>query len=97
MTTEPEAQCDGRHPLVWPDGTQTYLYDLVAHDGCPHQTWARPAKTDQELADELWPAWTAFRRPIPGVTSSYRQRPVLPEGCYDASFGRVHVRPGCRC
>ena len=97
MTTEPEAQCDGRHPLVWLDGTRTYLYDLVTHDGCPHQTWTRPAKTDQELADELWPEWTPFRRPIPGVTSSYRQRPVFPAGCYDASFGRVHVRPGCRC
>lgn len=25
------------------------------------------------------------------------ERPVLSEGCYDASFGRVHVLPSCRC
>lgn len=43
------------------------------------------------------PPWEAFRRPVPGVTSSYYQRPTLPEACYTASFGRVHVRPGCRC
>ncbi len=25
------------------------------------------------------------------------QQVVLPEGCYDASWGRVHVQPSCRC
>ena len=24
-------------------------------------------------------------------------RPAIPSGCYRASFGMVHVRPGCRC
>lgn len=43
------------------------------------------------------PPWESFRLRVPGVTSSYYQRPVIPDGCYDASFGRVHVRPGCRC
>lgn len=23
--------------------------------------------------------------------------PPLPTGCYDASFGRIHVQPHCRC
>lgn len=23
--------------------------------------------------------------------------PAIPGGCYEASFGMVHVRPGCRC
>lgn len=31
-------ECDGRHPLVMPDGCVIYLYDLVAH--C--QSWAQP-------------------------------------------------------
>jgi hypothetical protein len=32
-------------------------------------------------------------------TAKDMQRPVVspPLVCYDASFGRVHVRPGCRC
>lgn len=25
------------------------------------------------------------------------ERAVLPEGCYDANWGRVHVQPSCRC
>ncbi len=25
------------------------------------------------------------------------ERVVLPQGCYDASWGRVHVQPSCRC
>lgn len=23
--------------------------------------------------------------------------PPLPKECYDATFGRIHVQPGCRC
>jgi hypothetical protein len=32
-------------------------------------------------------------------TAKDMQRPAVapPLHCYDASFGRVHVRPGCRC
>lgn len=26
-----------------------------------------------------------------------RTRLVLPDACYDTFFGRVHVKPGCRC
>lgn len=26
-----------------------------------------------------------------------RKRVVIPSGCYEASFGWVHVKPGCHC
>lgn len=32
--------------------------------------------------------WNLDRRPSP---------PAIPSGCYEASFGWVHVKPGCRC
>jgi hypothetical protein len=46
MTDETVEPCDGRHPLIWPDGRQTYLYDLASHPGCPHQPWAAPEDED---------------------------------------------------
>jgi hypothetical protein len=49
---------------------------------------------EQAVRFEGWTpfAWlpdSAFRRPY--------MPPEIPAGCYEASFGRVHVRPGCRC
>jgi hypothetical protein len=35
--------------------------------------------------------------PSPFDWDEPHQSTRLPERCYDASFGRVHVRPGCRC
>lgn len=35
-----------------------------------------------------WALWGPGRRP---------SLSAIPPGCYEASFGRVHVRPGCRC
>lgn len=32
--------------------------------------------------------WGPNRRPSPSA---------IPGGCYEASFGWVHVKPGCRC
>jgi hypothetical protein len=42
------------------------------------------------LADQL-------DTPLPFSCDGPHQPVTLPAGCYDASFGRVHVRPGCRC
>lgn len=50
---------------------------------------------DMVLPRYTLPPWEALRRPISPLRSHYT--PTLPAGCYDASFGRVHVRPGCRC
>lgn len=50
---------------------------------------------DMILPRYTLPPWEAFRHPISPLRSHYA--PTLPTGCYDASFGRVHVRPGCRC
>jgi hypothetical protein len=35
--------------------------------------------------------------PSPFGWDGPRQSSQLPAPCYEASFGRVHVRPGCRC
>lgn len=40
------------------------------------------------------PPWSPFRSPIPTTTPL---APAIPGACYNASFGRVHVKPGCRC
>lgn len=47
--------------------------------------------------DALWPQRLPLAKPIPTVWDGPHQPAVLPGACYDASFGRVHVRPGCRC
>lgn len=96
MAAEQAEQCDGRHPLVRPDGTQIYLYDLVTHPDCPHQPWADSKDNAMTLRHTL-PPWEPFRMPVPIALDPAYQRPVFPDSCYDASFGRVHVRPGCRC
>lgn len=47
--------------------------------------------------DMVLPSWAAFGRAVSIALDPPYQRPVLPASCYTASFGRVHVRPGCRC
>lgn len=46
---------------------------------------------------EQFERWTPFT----AMLDTARRRDVEPPGpvggCYVASFGRVHVRPGCRC
>lgn len=98
MTDQQAEQCDGRHPLIRPDGSEIYLYDLVTHAGCPRQPWAAPRdELDTPNVRHTLPPWEALRVPVPIALDPQYQRPTLPAGCYDASFGRVHVRPGCRC
>lgn len=60
--------------------------ETAAHEG--------PAGCGQVWELPLWPLWSPFRSPIPTTTPS---APVTPGACYDASFGRVHVKPDCRC
>ena len=48
-----------------------------------HQYWA-----------ENPPVWEPLRHPVPRSSAA---GPEIPAGCYEASFGMVHVRPGCRC
>lgn len=49
----------------------------------PLHGWPLRHEPNRELRRLLW--------------SPRYERPVLPRGCYDASFGPVHVKPGCRC
>jgi hypothetical protein len=37
------------------------------------------------------------RLPKSLLFNAHRQPASEPSGCYEASFGWVHVRPGCRC
>lgn len=43
------------------------------------------------LAKAILSARSVFRTP------SLPESPPTPTGCYEASFGWVHVRPGCCC
>lgn len=43
------------------------------------------------------PPWSPLQKPIPTIREGAHLPAQVPAGCYDASFGRVHVRPGCRC
>ena len=57
------------------------------NDPDQHETaCAHAAFVEQLRAMEKTPLLKPFRRPAP--TNS---------GCYEASWGWVHVRPGCRC
>ena len=49
----------------------------------------RPLYFNQRTNDELRRMlWGPNRRQAP---------PAIPGDCYEASFGMVHVKPGCRC
>jgi hypothetical protein len=41
------------------------------------------------------PVWEPLLRPVTRLT--HWAPPEIPPGCYEASFGWVHVKPGCRC
>ena len=61
--------------------------------GCLHAAVIRAhAYLDRLFAEAAPPLrnmlWNPTRRPAP---------PAIPDGCYEASFGWVHVKPGCRC
>jgi hypothetical protein len=44
-----------------------------------------------------WPQWIPLQRPIPTLRGRRHERAVLPDGCYEARWGWVHVQPSCRC
>ncbi|MBM9509970.1 hypothetical protein [Actinacidiphila acididurans] len=50
--------------------------------------------TRRAAAYAMLPPWSPFRSPIWAPTPTAA---VTPGACYEASFGRVHVKPGCRC
>lgn len=47
--------------------------------------------------NHVLPPWVPLQKPIPTVWDGPHQAPQMPQVCYDASFGRVHVRSSCRC
>ena len=47
-----------------------------------------PARQPVDAAELRRMLWGPGRRPDP---------PAIPGGCYEASWGWVHVKPGCRC
>lgn len=52
----------------------------------------RPAPFNSVL-----PPWVPLQKPIPTVWDGPHWVVRMPEGCYEASWGWVHVRPSCRC
>lgn len=68
--------------IVHPDGYLIDPHDPTTPDKTYFPVGQRPSC---ELRDMLW---GRHRRPDP---------PAPPRACYEASWGWVHVRPGCRC
>jgi hypothetical protein len=65
---------------------------------------AEAAELGLDLIAELagWQAgqfegWTPFAAMCAGDFRRPWSPPEIPAGCYRASFGMVHVKPGCRC
>lgn len=48
----------------------------------------------QDAVATVLPPWSPLNS---WPTSPPTAPPAIPGGCYEASFGWVHVRPGCRC
>lgn len=65
----------------------------------PEQHQVGCLEAEARRAHRYWtenpPVWQPFRRPLPTGRGYYPA--TIPGGCYEASFGWVHVRPGCRC